>query len=145
MAKRISRRELKGRIKDLQFMVKCKEDKIKEVEEKYKGIEKRFQEMGSQIETLNVQGEGIKCIEVKPQAWGTYAMLAPWHTDSEEAMEALKDKLVKNIAKGLIDYNYVQFIHKDDTSPFGETFAAKLYVVPWDKLAKRTIKIKTGE
>ena len=141
MAKRVSRRELKETIKNLKLEVQNEKFKAGELKDEYDRLNKRFEEMGSQIETFETRGSCIETIEIKPEAWGTYVSFAnrEW---SIEARQEAQSMLISKIAKGLMEANLVQIIEKmGDLFPFQSTIGAKLYVVPWEKLAKRAIKL----
>ena len=138
MAKRISRRELKEKIRnlkiDLDIALSRKEEAIDRLEE----LQKRFDEMGSRVETYDVQGGAIECIEIKPQTWGTYEAFCGHQEFSKEQLDEIKRRLVSSLADGMMKWNLVQIIAHDGLTPISPaTVGAKLYVVPWDKMVKK--------
>lgn len=139
MAKRISRRELIEKIRWIEAEERILRHDNESLIEKLNDLNKRFIELGSKAETYDANG-CIECIEIKPQAWGHYAHLIG-NDFSEEFIEELKYRLADGIVRGLLNSNYVQIIVKEDPIHTDmKTLAAKLYVVPWDKLV-RTVRI----
>lgn len=136
MAKRISRRELKEKIRNLEYLNKTYAWSLDDYRQKYKELEKRFQELGSKVEMFNLKGSGIECIEIEPQPWGQYCRLAGYVPEAQ--MPAVKERLISQIVRGLMETNLVQIIDHSGWEPFEEkTIGAKLYVVPWEKLVKK--------
>ena len=143
MAKRISRRELKEKIKNLEFDLMVKESRAKDTEIVLKDLEKRFRDLGRKVEMFHVQGTGIECIEINPEPWGNYFSLFSDFDLQGEMLDGIKERLVIGIARGLIAKNLVQFIFHDDFMG-KKTVAAKVWIVPWDQLVKKVI-IRTDE
>ena len=105
---------------------------------------KRFRDFGSNVGTVEPDnGKIVQMLkwELKPQAWGQYCVVDDVlieKNDMETVYRVLEDKVIKGIAKGLIERNLVQFISKgpdafDPLNRYG-TYAAKLYVVPWEQM-----------
>lgn len=138
MAKRVSRRELKEKIRELNSDLKFEKSLVNEWMTSHDKLKKRLDDMGSRIETFEARG-GIQTIEIKPEAWGTYVMVNGLAEIPDEEMEQIKRKITNQIARGLIESSLVQFIaNRSDLNPY-ITVGAKVYVVPWDKLAKSVI------
>lgn len=143
MAKRVSRRELKEQIRELRSDLKYEKSLVDEWMTSHDKLKKRLDDMGSRIETFEARGGGIETIEIKPEAWGTYVMANGLAEIPDEEMEQIKIKITNQIARGLIESSNVQFIvNRSDLNPY-ITVGAKVYVVPWDKLAKSVIKLHT--
>lgn len=145
MNKRISRRELKNRIRELkyqndQFNYIYEDEKKKRIE-----IENRFRALGSDPELEGLYG--IPCIEkeVELQPWGNYAII---DTNDREAVEAAEERLVESIVKGLMEENIIRFIVRESShsgGPFDDlgTVAARLYCIPWEQVTTRKLKINS--
>ena len=144
MGKRISRRELIEKIKSLQFDLTMKNHDLCNMIMERDKLKKRIMDIGSRCEMLDISGPGINCVEVRPEAWGQYMVMSPLIDLSDTELEDMKKMLVGKIVQGLMEQNVVQFIiGKHDFVPDRKTIAAKLYVVPWDQLVSRTIKVQT--
>ena len=90
---------------------------------------------------LDLKGSGIECIEINPEPWGQYSVLSKYIP--EAAIPAIKERLVSQIVRGLLESDLIQIIDHPGGGPFGErTIAAKLYVVPWEKLVKKVVVMK---
>ena len=140
MAKRISRKELKEKIRSLEYLNKVYRWNADNYCKKYEELKKRFQELGSKAEMFDLKGPGIECIEIEPQQWGQYSMLSDNIPDA--ALPQVKERLITQIARGLMEANLVQIINSE-AGPFGgKTMGAKLYVVPWEKLVKKIVVMK---
>ena len=106
--------------------------------EKYK---ERFRKFGSNVETIEEDG-AVKCLKftVEQQPWGTYAESV--HTLKEDDIAYVRRELLDCIVQGLMNHNIVQFLEHDNGPIGGRTYAAKLFVVPWEQMPhKRTIEI----
>lgn len=138
MAKRISRKELKKRTKELKRLLtseraqnKLDMDLLKE----------RFRSIG--IHDVEPISEGLPCetVEIPLEPWGQYAYVQ----DDERIIEEFKGMLVRDLAKAMIDNNIVQFIVKTgaerDTPLDIPTVGVKLYCVPWEKVNRYKNKI----
>ena len=136
MGKRISRRELKEWNKALKLEVRDLQYKLDTVRMERNTLDQRLTELGSRVETYDVRGAGIECIEIKPEPWGQYCVL---YDRNDLPMDAIKQRLVQSIAEGLMKSNNVQLIVQDNDLWQRKTIGAKLYVVPWDKMAKRIV------
>ena len=141
MGKRISRRELKEKIKDLSFELRTAEYRLSTAIMGRDALKQRLTELGSKAENFDVRGSGMTCIEVEPKAWGSYCVIPYGEKMTEDDTEHLKEELARNIARGLMEENMIQIIdHHQDMDPLqGRTIAAKVYVVPWDKMVKKLV------
>jgi len=116
-------------------------ERAKEEAEYYK---KRFRDFGSNVETVEPDnGKIVQMLkwELKPQAWGHYVVVDDVlieNNNMRTVQRILADKVIEGLAKGLIERNLVQFITKGPESynPLNRhgTYAAKLYVVPWEQM-----------
>lgn len=138
MGKRISRRELKEKIRDLSFKLRTEQQKYATLHMEHKVLQKRFMDLGSKAESYDVKGAGIHCIEIKPEPVGTYACMEQDMEESLNLVELISERLAYDIAKGLIKSNAIQIIKNDDVI-FGNTIGAKLWVIPWDKMVKKIV------
>ena len=114
-------------------------------------LKNRIRFLSTCFETLDQKGKvgQIKTFvteerEITAEAFGKYIALA---TMDEELINMKKDELISDIAKALVNEGIVQFIVKrpemieGPTNMIG-TVAAKLFVVPWEKMAYRTVRLK---
>lgn len=78
-------------------------------------------------------------IEIKPIPFGQYATL----TDEfmiEEIPDVIKSQIVSDMLSQLLEAGYVQFITNFDDCFKAVTLGAKIYVVPWEQMARgRTV------
>ena len=124
--KRISRRELKEKIKTLKRRVEVLESEVKEAETEKRRFAKRLEYLGRE----EWKQLDLSHIEIKPETYGSYAYIIG------DEIEPVKSFLVEKLVKGLIKAGYVQFIVRNERSgplDFGKSVGAKLFVVPWDK------------
>ena len=128
--KRLSRKDLKEKIKTLERRNIVLESEAEGARKEAKELEDRLVWLGSR---LDIKQAEVPCVEVKPQAWGQYFSFIPGTKISDEMMDEIKKKLVTSIVSGLIQKNYVQFIIHEEEDFGWPTIAAKLYVVPWEK------------
>ena len=92
------------------------------------------------METYDVRGNGIECIDIKPEPWGQYARISDKIEITDDILESIKNRVVSQIARGLMDKDLVQFIvHDHDIFPDQITIGAKLWVVPWEKMVSKII------
>lgn len=134
MGKRISRKELKQWNRELKHKVKELEYDLDDVRLERNNLDHRLTLLGSRVETLGARGSGIECIDIEPEPWGQYCVL---RDNEEPQMDEIKRRLVGRIAEGLMKSNNIQIIVHDDIFPGRVTIGAKLYVIPWDQMAKR--------
>lgn len=71
--KRISRRELKARIQELNYETQSLKAEISRLQESHGRLLDRFNRLGTQIESLD-SGGAIQAIEIKPIPFGQYAI-----------------------------------------------------------------------
>ena len=138
--KRVSRHDLIEKIKRLERENRiAKSDELAAVRARDE-IKKRFMDLGSRVMSYETRGSGIECIEVKPEPWGMYMRLSPGMELSDSEMDVLKKRLVSDIVNGLMESNAIQIIvNNDRLFPDNDIIVAKLFVVPWDKMAKKLI------
>lgn len=135
-------------IKNRMYNFMCKEAMERgrriRAEEKAAFYERRFRELGSNVETVEPETGPVATLiwNVESQTWGQYSIVT--ETPQDDMVKHVSRKLIESIADGLIQQNLVQIIVRDGDLPFEQhTIAAKLYVVPWDRMPhERTIKIK---
>lgn len=136
--KRISRRELKAKIRELQGQLLASNAEISQQKYMYGRLFDRFTRLGTQTESLDSRGS-IQMIEIKPIPFGQYAVL----TDDfmyEEIPDVIKSQIVSDMLSQLLENGYVQFITGFDDYLRKTTLGAKIYVVPWEQMARgRTV------
>lgn len=133
--KRISRRELKAKIRELNLKAISLEAQLLTSKAEISQLHDRLNRLGTQIESLE-SGDPIQMIEIKPIPFGQYAML----TDDfmfEEIPDAIKSQIVNNMASQLLENAYVQFMVGFNNFIGAVTLGAKMYVVPWEQMARR--------
>lgn len=93
------------------------------------------------LPTGNVQTE----IDLKPLPYGNY--MASCSEIPEREIRAAKEQLTGGIVKGLMENGLVRFIYKKGSGygPFNRfnTLAARIDVVPWERLTKRAVIFKS--
>ena len=136
--KRISRRQLKERQKELKKLLTCERA---EHELEIDRLQHRLRQIGTHdVEPI---ADNLPCtkVEVPLEPWGKWAYVQ----DDERIIEEFKGILVRDLAKALIDNNVVQFIVKtgaERDTPFEyPTVGVKLYCIPWEKVNKSTGKL----
>jgi hypothetical protein len=135
-----------NRILRLEKAARCEASRRKEMEEAAKFYKDRLQSIGKNMQTVDVNSEVIRTIkwEIHPQAWGEYVCIdldsiVSAH-DEKYLLAIMQEKAVNHIARGLIEKDLVQFIIKnqdmDISDPLNQcgTLAAKLYVIPWERM-----------
>lgn len=145
--KRISRRELKAKIRELNLKNLSLEGQLLTSKAEISQLHSRLNRLGTQIESLD-SGDPIQMIEIKPIPFGQYAML----TDDfmfKEIPDAIKSQIVNNMASQLLENAYVQFVIGFNNFIGTVTLGAKIYVVPWEQMARRrttiTAMVKRGK
>ena len=137
--KRVSRRELKAKIRELNLKTLSLEGQLLTSKAEISQLHNRLNRLGTQIESLE-SSEPIQMIEIKPIPFGQYAML----TDDfmfEEIPDAIKSQIVNNMASQLLENAYVQFMVDFNNFIGAVTLGAKIYVVPWEQMARRRTTI----
>lgn len=142
-------------------MIFRKKKKIQELERQIADLEIQLDERGQDIDKLKkrllragnapydyVSDKSIKTYtaEIKVETWGMYIVLGG-ETAVDHVLEAAKEQVVSDIAKGLIENNLVQFVVRDmenDFDPLNQacTVAAKINVVPWEQLTTKKLVIR---
>lgn len=139
--KRISRRELKAKIRELNLKTISLEGQLLTSKAEISQLHDRLNRLGTQIESLE-SGDPIQMIEIKPIPFGQYAML----TDDfmfKEIPGEIKSQIVNYMASQLMENAYVQFITGFNNFTGEVTLGAKIYVVPWEQMARRRTTITT--
>ena len=104
-------------------------------------LKHRLDVAGLNTPTLEESTGPVHVIEADIEPYGSYAVLTEEPTESE--MEILKKRLMKGLVDGMLANNLVQIIYKEPDNcvgPFGDvlnnnyTFAAKMFVVPWEQM-----------
>ena len=131
-------RFLKREINRLRNTILHKNIELDRKEKEIQELKSRFRELGSVTETAEGSGP-VVCIkkEIKPIPYGAYRVLLEMNGTYED----VKRDMVYMIAEGLIEEDIAQFIYRENngSGPLGmPTLAIKLYVVPWEKMAKPT-------
>lgn len=146
MNKRIGRRQLKEKIKDLNRQDVFQKEEINDLTEKVNELQKRLEKLGSAPDIVPYGLPYVKA-EIKPQAFGTYRYMPEEYVPE---IEDIKEQLARDLVKNLMDNGYIQFFDSNDDypgtrmSPFDKTqYAAKLYVIPWyEAVYNKTLAVK---
>lgn len=120
------------------------EARAERAEDEANYYKKRFREFGSNVDTVEPgSGKLVNVLkwELKQQAWGDYCVvddrIVETH-DTATVQKILSDRVIEGLARALIENNLVQFVIRDPDmhDPFNRcgTYAAKLYVVPWEQM-----------
>ena len=134
MNKRIGRKQLKEKIKYLNRQDVFQKEEINDLTEKVNELQKRLERLGSSPDIVPYGLPYVKA-EIKPQAFGTYRFMPEEYVPE---IEEIKELLVHDMVKKLMDNGYIQFI--DSTDNYARmrslitdkaTYGAKLYVIPW--------------
>ena len=129
-AKRVSRKELKEKIKTLKRKVQVLQSEADEAREKAKALSDRLVRLGSSA----WEQADITHIDVKPTPWGSYISLMDNTAIPDDTMSEIKRRLTGQLVRGLLEANMVQFIIRESDLPFApQTIGAKLFVIPWEK------------
>jgi len=106
-------------------------------------IKERFRELGSAPEIKTFDCVPYVTAEIKPQAWGNYALVSQECLEDPDLHKQIERGLVEQIVESLIKNEYVQFMHPDPGLLYNDrgVIAAKLYVVPWDKTVQKSFKL----
>ena len=151
--KRAGRKELIAENKKLKRDVQVAEDRVKDATWQCDMINKRIQQIGMRCVDMRMGGGPIETIDIQPEPFGMYVMLDDGRMPDPElsqVTEWAKGRLVHQIANALVEKNMVQFIcrrHGDAVmyDPLNPgTIGAKLYVVPWEKMAMWRDTIRLG-
>ena len=132
----MKKRELKQRISELEQLLSQHEAEAKAYKHELDIAMGKLAALGKDFEPI----EGVEYVEASAKPWGTYVKV---DTDyiKKDKLDAVKNKLLIPLAKGLMDTGWVQFIVKDGLTPLDPgTVGAKLYVVPWEKAVRRRTK-----
>jgi len=115
--------------------------KNRELELAINKLKHRLDLAGLNTPTLEKTTGSVHVIEADIEPYGSYVALTEEPTERD--MEMLKKQLTQGLVEGLLANNLVQIIYKDPYkcgSPFGDvlnnhyTYAAKMYVVPWEQM-----------
>ena len=131
--KRISRRELKAKIQELNYETQSLKAKLSRLQEMYGRLLDRFNRLGTQIESLD-SGGTIRAIEIKPIPFGQYAIFSDDFV-AKELPDVIKSQIVSEMVSQLLEDGYVQFMTGFNLDRV--TLGAKMYVVPWEQMAQR--------
>lgn len=121
------------------------EAKIQAAEEKAERYQRRFRSIGSNVETIDPGPGKIKMLKwtIPTEQYGNYVLVNQEQIREQEWRSTeleIKKKLAESIAKGLLENDIVQFIVRqqdifDPLNAFGSV-GGKLYVVPWEYMAR---------
>lgn len=149
MLNRIARATKRYQVEHL--MREDAEDRAREALDKADEYAKRFREFGKNVETTEEVPEGgpVSIIKwnMKAEQFGQYVCLLPEEVyKNREDVKYIERSLAESIAKGLLETNMIQFIYRGPCGldPLAEyaTYAAKLYVIPWEQAPhKRNIQL----
>ncbi|MBQ9291454.1 MAG: hypothetical protein IJ210_15205 [Clostridia bacterium] len=139
--KRISRRELKETIRELNATIQnerarhAAEITIKQTE--YDKLQQRLEKLGSEsIEVVSTDGTGIQRLDFDIETYGQYAMM---YDPNAEEVQLAKEAIARSLAEALVEKNLIQFTTaKSDMPPYvfrnGICITGKVYIVPWECL-----------
>ena len=133
--KRISRRDLKAKIRELNLKAISREGQLLASKAEISQLHDRLNRLGTQIESLD-SGDPIQMIEIKPIPFGQYAILADEFM-FKEIPDAIKSQIVNYMASQFLENAYVQFMIGTNNFTGEVTLGAKIYVVPWEQMARR--------
>ena len=139
-----SRRELIEENKRLKYVNDVYERQIELLDRNYEKLKDRFRAMGSAPDIEYKDGIPVVTAEIKPMQYGTYMYYAE---DSEANTQYFQNELAKQIVKGLMEQDIIQFIYHD-TDLFSNRFptiGAKLFVIPWEQALRKPIKWNSVE
>ena len=153
--KRISRRELIEKKKELDRELVYAKHRADTAEEKVGEVNERIRQIGIRCVDMYQGGGPIECVEIKPKAYGDYMVMDTAGLPDDRLTELVnfaKGKLAVQLAEALMDQNIVQFIvhRRGDGVVFGsdpfamDTVGIKLYVIPWEKMAVWRDSIRMG-
>ena len=118
---------------------------LKAEEQKTKQFKDRLMELGMDENLEFIQlPEAVNMItaDIGVEQYGAYHVLLSDEV-KEELLESSKRCLIEEIVKALFESGLVRFIFKTGYGPFDHpTVAAKLAVVPWERLTERAIRFK---
>lgn len=125
--------------KSLKLALKKEREARAEAETKIQNMRNRFAVLMSDKNVVTLHDDRVKELRVegiKPLTLGTYAEFfdKPDREDRDRAVQ----KLAKSLAEEMIKQQLVQVIeHYGDIDPLGRnTIAVKLFLVPWEQIAK---------
>lgn len=100
-------------------------------------LKHRLDVAGFTTPTLEESTGPVHVIEADIVPYGLFNIFTEEPTERD--METLRDELTLQMAKGLADQNMIQFIYKgpdESGDPLNEqfTYAAKMYVIPWEQM-----------
>lgn len=114
-------------------------------------LQDRIKFLSTCFDTLDQKGKvgQIKTFKTEERTitaedFGQYIAMA---TMNEELINHAKEKIINEIAEALVENGIVQFIVKRPNEVGGPaemvgTVAAKLFFIPWEKMAYRTTRVK---
>lgn len=143
MSRKRSKKALKNRIKQLEFTISNLKSMNLDLQDSEKRIKERFRELGSAPEIKTLDCVPHVTAEIRPQAWGDYAIVRQEFLEDPDLHKQIERGLVEQIVESLIKNEYVQFTHPDPDPLYHDrgVIAAKLYVVPWEKAVQKSIKL----
>lgn len=115
--------------------------KNRELELENDKLKHRLDVAGFTTPTLEESTGPIHVIEADIEPYGSHVVLTEEPTERD--MEILKEQLTQGLVEGMLANNLVQIIYKEPDNcrgPFGDvlnnhyTYAAKMYVVPWEQM-----------
>ena len=144
--RRKEREKLIRKIEKLENELRCERIRTAELENDYLKAERRLRDAGSEIETIDYGCGPVQIIQAKAELYGDY-FTCIGELNTRLQGEA-KENLIREMVKGLIEQNMIQFIIKKP-GEFGGTFGdaltigAKLFVIPWEQMRTgRTVEIR---
>ena len=128
--------------KSLKLALKKEREARAEAETKIQNMRKRFAVLMSDKHVLTLQDERVKELRVegiKPLAFGTYAEV--FDKPNKANRDRVVHMLAESLAEEMIKQQFAQVIeHYGDIDPFGKnTIAVKMFLVPWEQMAKLNI------
>ena len=100
-------------------------------------LKHRLDVAGFTTPTLDESTGPVQVIEADIVPYGLFNIFTEEPTERD--MEILRDELTLQLVRGMADQNMIQFIYKDpygSGDPLNEhfTYAAKMYVIPWEQM-----------
>ena len=131
-------------INDLEAQLSSTERACEQAQNEKETLQRRLRRVGTECNTPGPEG----CLNVvTAQAEGFMRQgIVDIDNATNQSIEEAKITLAEQLAKDLIDNNYVQFeIHRNTGGPLEmhgkERVSAKLFVFPWDAMGPKQVKI----
>lgn len=135
-------------INDLENQLSSTERAYEQAQNEKETLQRRLRRIGTECETPGPEG-GLNVVTAQAEGFMRQGIV-DIDNATHQSIEEAKTTLAEQLAKDLIDNNYVQFcVSKNEGGPLAKmgkgTVQAKLFVFPWETMGPKQVKILREE